>query len=72
MESKRKIVNGETVVECEFSVNELAIIYNALNRLYCQLDESRANARSIDKQEFYDECCQKVDRLIDKIHNIMF
>ena len=71
MESKRKIVNGETVVECELSVNELAIIYNALNRLYCQLDESRENARSIDKREFYDECCQKVDRLIDKVHNIM-
>ena len=71
MESKRKIVNGETVCECELSVNELAIIYNALNRLYCQLDESRANARSIDKQEFYSECCDKVDRLIDKVHNIM-
>lgn len=72
MESKRKIVNGDTVCACELSVNELAIIYNALNRLYFQLDESLANARSIDKQEFYDEYCQKVDRLIDKVHNIMF
>ena len=67
MESKRKIVNSETV--CELSVNELAIIYNALNRLYCQLDENRVNARSIDKQEFYDECCQKVDRIIGKLYN---
>ena len=70
MEVKRKIVNGEAV--CELSLNELAIIYNSLNRLYCQLDGSRTNARSIDKQEFYDEYCKKVDRLTDKIHNIMF
>ena len=71
MESKKKIVNGETVCECELSVNELTIIYNELKRLYCQLYESRANARSIDKQEFYCKCCQKVDRLVDKIRNIM-
>lgn len=71
MESKRKIVNGEAVCECELSVNELGIIYNALNRLYCQLDENRVNAIRLDKQEFYDECCQKVDRLIDKVHNIL-
>ena len=69
MESKRKIVNGDKVYE--LSVNELTIIYNELKRLYCQLYESRANAISIDKQEFYGECCQKVDRLVDKIRNIM-
>ena len=68
MESKRKIVNGEAV--CDLSLSELSIIYNALNRLYCQLDENRVNARSLDKQEFYEEYCQKVDRLIDKVNNI--
>ena len=71
MENKRKIVNGETVVECELSVDELAIIYNALNRLFCQLDEKRVKARVIDSQEFYDEGCHKVDRLIDKVHDII-
>ena len=72
MESKRKIVNTDTGCECELSVNELAIICNALSRLYCQLDESGANARSIDKQEFYDKYCQKVDRLIGKVNDILW
>ena len=71
MESKKKIVNGETVVDCELSVNELAMIYNALNRTFCQLDEKRANASSPSTKEFYDEKCAKVDRLIEKVHDIM-
>lgn len=71
MESKRKIVNGETVITCELSANELAIIYNALIRLFCQLDEKRIKASSQSSKEYFDERCQIVDRLIDKVHNIM-
>ena len=71
MESKRKIVNCETVIECELSANELAIIYNALNRRFCELDEKRVKATSPTTKEYFDECCQKVDRLIDKVHNIL-
>ena len=71
MESKRKIVNGETVCECEFSVNELGVVYGALVRLWNDIDEKIVEAGDSPSEEFYDEYCQKVDRLVDKIRNIM-
>ncbi len=68
MESKRKIVNGETVVECEFSVNELAMFCNALNRLYCQIDEKRLLSQF---PEAYDEKCDKISALVEKVQDLV-
>ena len=71
MESKRKIVNGETVCECEFSVDELDMIYNALNRLWCHLDEKRVEAGDSPEAEFYDEECEKISTLFYKVDSIL-
>ena len=71
MESKKKIVNGETVCECEFSVNELSVIYNALNRLWCHLDEKRVDAGDSPSAEFYDEQCEKLSTLFYKVDSIL-
>ena len=71
MESKRKIVNGETVCECELSVDELEMIYSALNRNFCRLDQKRIEASSPYAKEFFGEKCAKVDRLIDKVHDLL-
>ena len=71
MESKKKIVNGETVCDCEFSVNELSIIYNALNRLWCQLDEKRVEAGDSPSAEFYGEQCEKLSTLFYKVDSIL-
>ena len=71
MESKRKIVNGETVCECEFSVNELSVMYNALIRLWCNIDEKRANAGDRPSAAFYYEQCEKLDKIIYKVDAII-
>ena len=71
MENKRKIVNGGIGGKCVFSDEELDIIYNALDRLYCQLDEKRANACEISAADFYNEQCEEVLALLDKVDNFM-
>ena len=71
MEVKKKIVNGETVCECELSVNELEMIYTALNRLWCNLDEKRAKAGDRPSAGFYYEKCEKLDKIIYKIEDII-
>ena len=71
MESKRKIVNGETLCECEFSVNELSAMYNALIRLWCNIDEKRAKAGDSPSSEFYYEKCEKLDKIIYKVDAII-
>ena len=71
MENKRKIVNGETVVECELSTNELEFIYNALNRLWCELDEKRVCAGDSPTAEFYEEQCEKLSTLFYKVDSIL-
>ena len=72
MENKRKIVNGETMYTCEFTDVELAAIYNALNRLYCQLDDKREKAGDSPAAEHYEQMAEKVDKLIAKVSGIMF
>ena len=72
MENKRKIVNGEKVYTCEFTANDLAAIYNGLNRLYCQLDEKRENAGDSPAAELYEQMAEKVNQVIDKVHDISF
>lgn len=67
MKSKKKIVNGETMYECELNINELEIIYNALNRLWCHLDEKRVEAGDRPAAEFYDEQCKKISTLFYKV-----
>lgn len=71
MEIKRKIVNGETVCECEFSINELSVVYNALNRLWCCLDEKRVGAGDSPSTEIYDEQCKKVDTILYKVDSFI-
>ena len=71
MESKKKIVNGETVVDCELSINELEMIYNALNRLWCHIDEKRVEAGESPAAEFYDEQCEKLSTLFYKVDSIL-
>ena len=68
MESKRKIVNGETMVDCEFSINELALMCNALNRLYCQTDEKRLISQF---PEAYDEKCDKIIAILEKVQDLV-
>ena len=71
MESKKKIVNGETVVECELSMNEFEMIYAALNRLWCHIDEKRVAAGDSPAAEFYDEECEKISTLFYKVDSIL-
>lgn len=71
MESKKKIVNGETVYECEFSVGELSAIYNGLIRLWLNLDEKRAKAGDSPSAGFYYEECEKLDTIIYKVDAII-
>ena len=71
MKSKKKIVNGETVVECELSIGELEIIYNALNRLWCRLDEKRVESGDSPAAEFYEEQCEKLSTLFYKVDSIL-
>ena len=71
MESKKKIVNGETVRKCELTRNELSVLLPALNRDYCRIDEKRVNAGDTLSAYFYDEVCEKVNALIDKVQCII-
>ena len=71
MESKRTNVNGENVVECVLSVNELKMIYNALIRLWCNLVENRVNAIESSSEEFYYEQCGKLETLIYEVYDII-
>ena len=71
MESKKEIVNGETVVECKLTRKELVLIYNALNRLYCETDEKRVKTTSPILSELYGEKCDSINSILENIFDIV-